>query len=74
MDGDGEPLFIGISVSHFSLVTQEFCLPKLDDLSAFKSACSSETLTYILQTLPWANSIWLIFPVGTLISDPVCIN
>ena len=41
MDGDVESLFIGISVSHVSIGTQEYCLPKLDDLIAFKHACSS---------------------------------
>ena len=41
MDGDIESLFIGISVSHVSIGTQVYCLPKLDDLIAFKHACSS---------------------------------
>ena len=33
MDGDADPFFIGISVSHFSIVTHEFsCLNKINSL------------------------------------------
>ena len=28
MGGDADPIFIEISVSHFSIGTQELCLPK----------------------------------------------
>ena len=51
MDGDTDPFFTEISVSHFSIGTQEFCLPKKDDLIAFESACSPENFIYTLQTL-----------------------
>ena len=52
MDGDADPFFIEISVSHFSIETQKFCLPKKDDLSSFEPACSSENFIYTLQALP----------------------
>ena len=39
MDGDTDLFFIEVSASHFSIGTQEFCLPKLYNLNAFQSAC-----------------------------------
>ena len=41
-DGDADPFFIEISVSYFSIGTQEFCLPKEDDIIALEQACSSD--------------------------------
>ena len=38
MDGNSDLFFIEVSASHFSTETQEFCLPKQDDLIAFESA------------------------------------
>ena len=40
-DGDADPFFIEISVSHFSIGTQEFCLPK-EHIIALEQACSSD--------------------------------
>ena len=53
---DADPFFIRISVSHFSIETQELCLLKYDELIAFKPACLTENFTYTLQALPSANS------------------
>ena len=41
-DGDADPFFIEISVSYFSIGTQEFCLPKEDDIIALEQDCSSD--------------------------------
>ena len=49
MDGDTDLLFIGISVSHFLIGTQELCLAMKDNLIGFAPACSLENT--------WANSI-----------------
>ena len=49
MDGDANPVFIEISVSHFSIGTQELCVPTEVDLTAFKPACSSENLIFFEQ-------------------------
>ena len=38
MDGNSDLFFIEVSASHFSTETQEFCLPKQDDLIAFEPA------------------------------------
>ena len=52
MDGDGDLFFIDISVSHFLIGTQEFCLSILDYLISFEPACSSDNFTYTLRALP----------------------
>ena len=49
MDGGDEPLFIGISVLHFSIGNQDFFLRKQDGVIAFKITCLSTLSTlYIL--------------------------
>ena len=51
MYGDGNPFFIEISVPHFSIGGQEFCLLEYDYLIAFKAIRSLENFTYTLRTL-----------------------
>lgn len=46
MDRDAGPFLIGISVSHVSMGTQEFFLPKKVHFIAFKTACSSKNLIH----------------------------
>ena len=67
MNGDADPFSIEILVSHFSVGTKEFFLPKYDELIAFEPACSSENFMYTLWALAWANSICLIIFVWPLI-------
>ena len=52
MNGDANFNFVEISTSVFSTGTEEFCVPRLNDLIVFTSACSSGNFTNTFRTSP----------------------
>ena len=51
MDADVDPFFIVISVSHFSIGTQIFCLSKYEDFIVFRPACLLKALHIFKNTI-----------------------
>ena len=67
MDIDADPFLLKFQFHIFQQKSNSFvCLNKIISTS-FEPAPLSENLTYTLETLPSANSIWVTIPVWPLI-------
>ena len=69
VDGDVALLFVGISVSHFSIPTQQCCLLKRLDAFVCNPASRSENLTYIFWKILLKALICTTSPTWPFISQ-----